>query len=126
MDNAYHFKRAVQIVSHDFDAIQRLCQVKVNEVGQVRLHAIGDVSMRAQGYIDACHDFLDLSEDRVRQLAWSLNESRMTRRERALVESSRIHAPEGCAPGLYGPPEAGVRASLRQKVAAQMDSRMIR
>lgn len=82
MNNAYHFKRAVQIASHDFDAIQRLCRVKVNEVGQVRrLRAIGDVSMRAQGYINACHDFLDLPEDRVRQLVWSLNEYRMTRRE---------------------------------------------
>ncbi len=82
MDNAYRFKRAVQIASQDFDAIQRLCQVKVNEVGEVRrLRAIGDVSMRAQGYINACHDFLGLPDDRVRQLVWSLNEYRMTRRE---------------------------------------------
>lgn len=95
MDNAYHFKRAVQIVSHDFDAIQRLCQVKVNEAGQVRrLRAIGDVSMRTQGYIDACHDFLDLPEDRVRQLVRSLNGSRMTRREQLVGAYFRDEAPD--------------------------------
>ncbi|KTT64073.1 hypothetical protein NS383_16535 [Pseudomonas oryzihabitans] len=94
MDNANRFKQAVQIVSHDFDAIQRLCQVKVNEVGQVRkLSAIGDVSMRAQGYINACHDFLGLSDERVRQLVWSLNEYRMTRREQ-LVGAYFGDAPE--------------------------------
>lgn len=95
MDNAYRFKRAVQIVSHDFDAIQRLCQVKVNEVGQVhRLRAIGDVAMRAQGYINACQDFLGLPEDRVRQLVWSLNESRMTRREQLVGAYFRDEAPD--------------------------------
>lgn len=95
MDNSYHFKRAVQIASHDFDAIQRLCQVKVNEVGEVRrLRAIGDVSMRAQGYINACHDFLGLPEDRVRQLVWSLNEYRMTRREQLVGAYFRDEAPD--------------------------------
>ncbi|MDK4199647.1 hypothetical protein QKY98_10990 [Pseudomonas sp. HR1] len=82
MDNANRFKRAVQIASRDLDAIQSLCQAKINEVGKVRrLGAIGDVSMRAQGYIDACHEFLGLHEDQVRRLVWSLNEYRMTRRE---------------------------------------------
>lgn len=82
MDNTNRSKRAVQIASRDLDAIQSLCQAKINEVGKVRrLGAIGDVSMRAQGYIDACHEFLGLHEDQVRRLVWSLNEYRMTRRE---------------------------------------------
>lgn len=82
MYNTNRFKRAVQIASRDLDAIQSLCQAKINEVGKVRrLGAIGDVSMRAQGYIDACHEFLGLHEDQVRRLVWSLNEYRMARRE---------------------------------------------
>lgn len=95
MDNSYRFKRAVQIASCDMDAIRGLCQAKVNEVAKVRrLRAIGDVSMRAQGYIDACHDFLGLHEDDVRRLVWSLNENRMTRREQLVGAYFRGEAPD--------------------------------
>lgn len=95
MDNAYRFKRAVQIASRDLNAIQGLCQAKINEVAKVRrLRAIGDVSMRAQGYIDACHDFLGLHEADVRRLVWSLNENRMTRREQLVGAYFRDEAPD--------------------------------
>ncbi|KTT25507.1 MULTISPECIES: hypothetical protein [Pseudomonas] len=95
MDNSYHFKRAVQIASCDMDAIRGLCQAKINEVAKVsRLRAIGDVSMRAQGYIDACQDFLGLREDDVRRLVWSLNESRMTRREQLVGAYFGDEAPD--------------------------------
>ncbi|MBH3329850.1 hypothetical protein I5L56_09465 [Pseudomonas oryzihabitans] len=58
MDTAYRFKRAVQLASRDMDAIQGLCQAKINEVAKVRkLRAIGDVSMLAQCHIDVCHYF---------------------------------------------------------------------
>lgn len=95
MDNSHRFKRAVEIACRNMDAIRGLCQAKINEIAKVRrLRAIGDVSMRAQGYIDACHDFLGLHEDDVRRLVWSLNESRMTRREQLVGAYFRDEAPD--------------------------------